>query len=82
MPLGSNEIKSRAVTVGREWEHTEEEEANSKISELIERFSFQFESYKKSDYNKTDTYNEQPSGMIYYHKKKLHKKIFGCHCQH
>ena len=31
------------------------EEAFSKISDLIERFSFQIDSYKKNDYNETQT---------------------------
>ncbi len=31
------------------------EEAYSKIAELVERFSYQIESYKKSDYNEAQT---------------------------
>ncbi|MGN6298388.1 MAG: hypothetical protein ACTHM7_16475 [Ginsengibacter sp.] len=50
------------------------EEAHSQIAALVERFTEQLPSYKKSDYNETLTY--QLNTRIEYTDEKINKLVF------
>ena len=50
------------------------EEAHSQIAALVERFTEQLPSYKKSDYNETLTY--RLNTRIEYTNEKINKLVF------